>query len=244
MKKVIVCGAGIGGLVSAIRLAEKGFDVEIYEKNLYPGGKMGELRKDGFRFDTGPSVITMPVIFEEFFKDIKRNMDDYFEFDKPEISCRYFWNDGIVFNQYRDEDKLYEELAKVFSETDKAGFLKFLEYGRIFHEIYNDVFGNKEFNIRNYLSKKYIANFTKFISGKSINDVSNKFFRDKKLKQLINRYATFNGSSPFLCPQFFTLIPYVEFKYGTWHVKGGMYKIASALNDICSEYGIKINYGK
>lgn len=243
MKKTVICGAGIGGLVTAIRLADKGMPVEIYEKNFYAGGKMGEFRKDGFRFDTGPSVISMPEIIEELFKDIGREMLDYIEFIKPEVSCKYFWEDGTVYNSYNDKTRLDNELKKLFSENEMRNFSRFLEYGRNFFELYSDIFGKEEFNVRNYLSKKYLANFTKFVSGRSINDVSNKFFRNVKIKQIINRYATFTGSSPYLIPQFFSIIPYAEFEFGTYSVKEGMYGLASALENICKEYGIEINYG-
>lgn len=243
MKKTIICGAGIGGLVTAIRLAEKGIPVEIYEKNFYSGGKMGEFRKNGFRFDTGPSVITIPEIIEDLFKDTGRDMEDYLEFTKPEISCKYFWEDGTMFNSYNDKSTHLNELKKVFSETEMNNFSRFLEYGKNFYELYNDIFGKDEFNVRDYLSKKYLANFTKFVSGRSINDVSNKFFRNVKIKQIINRFATFTGSSPYLIPQFYTIIPYAEFEFGSYSVKGGMYRIASALEKICNEYGIEINYG-
>lgn len=242
MKKAIVCGAGIGGLVSAIRLANKNFEVEIFEKNDYAGGKMGEFRKEGFRFDTGPSVITMPEILREFFSDTGRDIDDYIELIKPDTSCTYYWTDGTVFNCYNDDIKLHKEIADVFTVSEANGFLKFMDYSANFFDIYTEVFGSKDFSIRNYFSKKYLYNITKFISGRSINDVSNKFFRNVKLKQIINRYAAFTGSSPYLCPQFFSIIPYVEFKNSTWYVKGGIYKIASALEKICREYGIKINY--
>lgn len=244
MMKTIICGSGIGGLVTAIRLADKGIPVEIYEKNFYAGGKMGEFRKSGFRFDTGPSVITMPDLIIDLFNDTGRHVEDYLEFIKPEISCRYFWEDGTVFNSFNNKTYCKDELKKVFSESESINFSKFIDYSKNFFELYNDIFGKVEFNIRDYLSKKYLANFTKFVSGRSINDVSNKFFREKKLKQIINRYATFTGSSPYLIPQFFSVIPYVEFEFGSFYLKDGMYSLALALEKICGEYGIEIRYGQ
>lgn len=243
MKKIIVCGAGIGGMVSAIYLANEGYEAEIFEKNLKPGGKMNEFHKDGFRFDTGPSLITMPYVLENFFKDIKRNITDYIELIKLDISCKYFWNEGTVFNSFSEEKLLRTELEKVFGKTEELNYYRYLEYGKLFYELSKENFLNDDFKIRNYFSKDGIKNFTKFISGRSVNDVSNKFFKDKRLKQLMNRYATYNGSTPFLAPQFFSIIPYVENKFGAWHVKGGIYKITKALERICNEYNIIVNYG-
>jgi len=243
MKNIIVCGAGIGGMVTAVYLAHKGFNVEIFEKNLKPGGKMNEFIKDGYRFDTGPSLITMPYVFREFFEEIGRDIKDYFELTELDNSCRYFWNDGTVFNSYCDERKLSGELENVFGVTEKNNFFRYLDYGKIFYDLSEDSFLKDEFKIRNYLSKKGLLNITKFISGRSINDLSNKFFKNKKLKQLMDRFATYNGSTPYLAPQFFSIIPYVEFKFGAWYVKGGIYKIAEALEKLCKEMNVRINYG-
>ncbi len=243
MKKIIICGAGVGGMVSAIYLAHKGYDVEIFEKNLKPGGKMNEFRKDGYRFDTGPSLITMPYVFSDFFKEIGRDMQDYIELTELENACRYFWKDGTVFNSYSDEKKLYTELMNVFGGTEADNFFRYLEYGKIFFELSEESFLKDEFKIRNYLSKKGLLNLSKFISGRSINDLSNKFFKNKKLKQLMDRFATYNGSTPYLAPQFFSIIPYVEFKFGAWFVKGGIFEIAKTLEKLCGEFNVKINYG-
>lgn len=243
MKKIIICGAGIGGMVSAVYLAHKGYEVEIFEKNNKPGGKMNEFRKDGYRFDTGPSLITMPYVFSDFFKEIGRDMPDYFELTELENACRYFWNDGTVFNSYSDIKKLYSELMIVFGETEADNFFRYLDYGKIFFELSEKSFLKDEFKIRNYLSKKGLLNISKFISGRSINDLSNKFFKNKKLKQLMDRFATYNGSTPYLAPQFFSIIPYVEFKFGPWFVKGGIFEIAKSLEKLCGELNVKINYG-
>ncbi|MBK8551466.1 MAG: NAD(P)-binding protein [Ignavibacteria bacterium] len=243
MKKAIVCGAGIGGMVSAIYLSQKGYEVEIFEKNSKPGGKMSELRRDGYRFDTGPSLITLPEILDNFFKDIGRDMKDYFELIELESSAKYFWNDGTVFNSFINESKLNEELDEVFGEKEKDNFFRFLKYGRLFYDLSEDNFLKNEFKIRNYITREGLKNFTKFISGRSMNDVSNKFFKNAKLKQLLDRFATYNGSSPFLAPQFFSIIPYVEYEFGAWFVKGGIYEIANALEKVCSEMNIGINYG-
>lgn len=243
MKKVIVCGAGIGGLSSAILLASKGFEVEIYEKNDNAGGKMNQKFREGYRFDTGPSLISMPYVFEDFFKAIGRDMKDYFELTELEDSCRYFWNDGTVFTSYCEEKRLSEEITRVFGESEKNNFFRYLDYGKIFYELSKDNFLSSEFSIRNYLTLDGLKNFSKFISGRSINDLSNKFFQDERLRQLMNRYATYSGSTPYLMPQFFSIIPYVEFKFGAHYVKGGIYKIANALVKLCEEFKIKINYG-
>ena len=243
MKKIIVCGAGIGGMVSAILLSAKGHEVRNYEKNDEPGGKMGEIRRDGYRFDTGPSLITMPFVFREFFDEIKREMTDYFELTEIDSSCRYFWSDGTVFNSYTDKAKSEEELKNVFGDDTSDSYFRYLEYAKIFYNLSLEDFIGSDINIRNYLSKEGIKNLFRLISGRSVNDLSNKFFKEKKLKQMMDRFATFSGSTPFLAPQFFSVIPYIENEYGAWYVKGGIYKIAEGLRRLCGEFNVEIHYG-
>lgn len=242
MKKTVVCGAGIGGLVSAIYMAHKGHDVSIFEKNSVPGGKMGEYKREGYRFDTGPAILTLPHVFEEFFKSIGRNMNDYFEFVRLDSSCKYFWSDNTVFDSYSDQQKLSKELKNVFGEIEENNYFRYLDYGKLFYDLAENNFLKEEFKIRKYISKRGIKNLTKFISGRSVNDVSNKFFKDRKLKQLMDRFSTYNGSTPFLAPQIFSIIPYIEHKFGTYYVKGGIYEIAMSLEKICKEMNIEINY--
>lgn len=242
MKKAIVCGAGIGGLVSAITLASKGYEVKLFEKNSCAGGKMGELKRSGFRFDTGPSLITMPYVFKDFFGSIGRNLEDYLTFEKLESSCRYFWNDGTVFNWYSDKEKLGREIADVFGKAEAENFFRCLEYGKQFYDLSAQGFLEGEFRLRNFMTSEGLRNASKFISGRSMNDVSNKFFRSPKLRQVFNRFATYNGSSPYLAPQIFSIIPYTEQQFGPWYVKGGIYRIAEALLKICGEEGIEVSF--
>jgi len=244
MNKIIVCGAGIGGMVTAIRLAHMGYEVEIYEKNISAGGKMGEYFESGFRFDTGPSILSMPYVFRDFFNDIGKNIDDYFKLIPLDNSCRYFWKDNTIFNAYTDSESIKEEIISVFGKNEYNGFKDYLEYAEFFFDISEKNILESEFKIKNFLNAKGIKNINKFFSGKSINDLSNKFFTDPKLQQLFDRYSTFNGSSPYLSPQIFSIIPYIEFKFGTCYVDGGIYKIAKALVRLCTEYNIKINYGQ
>jgi phytoene desaturase len=243
MQKTIVAGAGIGGLVSAIYLARAGHDVTVYEKNSIPGGKIDEVFIDGFRFDLGAALLTMPEIFLEFFNDIGEKADDHFKIIRLDKSCKYFWSDGTVFNAYCDKGKLFNELEQVFGEQEKEGFKSFLNYAKLFYDLLRESFLKGEFKLRNYFTARGVLNFTKFISGKSINDLSNKFFKNKKLRQLINRSSIYNGSSPYLSPQLFSIIPFVEYEFGSWYVKGGIYKITETLTALCKKYGVEINTG-
>jgi len=244
MKKVIVCGAGIGGMVSAIQLAHKGYEVSIFEKNNFAGGKLGEFKKDGFRFDTGPSKLIMPYVFTDFFEDTGKEITEYLTMRPLESSCRYFWHDGSAYDNYADAGKKKNELDKIFGETERNNFFRNIDYGKRFYELTKNNFLEEEFKVKNYVSRDTIRNFGKFISGKSMNDIANKFFKDFRLKQMFNSYATYNGSNPYLAPQLFSIIPYIENNYGTWYISGGISQISNAVEKICKELNIDINYGK
>ena len=116
MKKVIVIGSGIAGLAVSIRLASKGYSVKVFEKNDYPGGKLFSFTVDGYRFDGGPPLLTMPEFIRELYEIAGENIEDYFKYSKKEIACKYFWQDGTVFNAYSDREKFLKEVEIKFNE--------------------------------------------------------------------------------------------------------------------------------
>jgi len=240
--KIIISGSGIGGLVSALYLNKYGHDVVIYEKNDFAGGKVNEYKKDGYRFDTGPTLITMPFVLKNFFEDIDENINDYAELNELEKTCRYFWSDGTMFDSYSDTEKLSEEITKRFGNDELNAFKNFLEFSRKLYKISEKYFLTKEFKLRNFINADGIRYFRKFTSKKSLNTRANKFFKDKKLINVINRFATYNGSSPFLTPQLFSIIAYVEYMFKPYYVKSGIKKLADSLVELCNNRGIEINY--
>ena len=115
-EKAAVIGAGIGGLAAAIRLAVKGYETHLFEKNIENGGKIGELRLDGCRFDTGPSLFTLPGLVDELFTLAGEDPRDHFSYMPLDSSCRYFWDDGTLLNAWTDRDRFAEESERVTGE--------------------------------------------------------------------------------------------------------------------------------
>ena len=122
MKKAIIIGAGIGGIASAIRLQNKGYAVQVIEKNEYPGGKLTQFHKDGFRFDAGPSLFTMPNLVTELFEISGRKSSDYFNYEQLEILCNYFYEDGTRISANSDIAVFADEIGK--KTTDSAEQIK------------------------------------------------------------------------------------------------------------------------
>ena len=119
MKNAIVVGAGIAGLASSIRLALKGYCVQVYENNSYPGGKLSAFNLKGYRFDAGPSLFTMPHFVSELFELAGETTEEHFEYSKKAIACNYFWQDGSTFTAYADREKFLNEAEAVFNEPKK-----------------------------------------------------------------------------------------------------------------------------
>ena len=119
-RKAIVIGSGVAGLASAIRLAAQGFEVNVFERNAYPGGKLSFFEKNGFRFDAGPSLFTQPQNLHELFEYAGEKLDDFFQYKQVELSCKYFYENGKQINAWTDENKLASELQTQLGEDPAA----------------------------------------------------------------------------------------------------------------------------
>lgn len=239
MKKVIIIGAGLGGLAAACRLAKSGFSVTVLEKNESVGGKVNSVEASGYKFDTGASLITLPQIFEELFEFCGKRFEDYLTFEKLDPICRYFWSDGTVFDASQNLEKTEEQIAKIAPE-DVGNFRKYTADARAKYEIAWRTFLSKSLNeLPELLTAKNIPDLLKISSLKTLDKHNAKFFKSEKMRQLFNRFATYNGSSPYKVPATFALIPFVEFGFGAWYARGGIYEIPKALEKLASELGVE-----
>ena len=239
-KEVIIIGAGIGGLSAAIRLAKSGFSVTILEKNENVGGKVNFVESNGYKFDTGASLLTMRHVLQELFEFAERRIEDYLTILPLEPICRYFWSDGAKFDASTNLQKTELEIAKL-ELRDVANFRQYLADAKRKYEIAEKTFLAHSLNdLPKLLRPKYLKDLLAISSLKTLDKHNRNYFQSPKLRQLFNRFATYNGSSPFQTPATFALVPYVEFGLGAWYVKGGMYEIPKALEKLAKEFGVKI----
>lgn len=242
-KKVAVIGGGIGGLSAAIRLAHKGFDVELFEKNNSLGGKANLIQEEGFRFDTGPSLVTMPFVIEELFEFTDEKMKDYFTFKQLDLLCRYFYPDGTILNAYHDKEKFYNEIESK-TKDKRENLIKFYSYCSDIYKYTSDTFlFNDNISLKYLFSKsslKALWNIGKIDLYRTMNEAVSSFFTDEKLVQLFNRYATYNGSNPYCIPATFNIITHVENSIGGGYIEGGMYKLITSLEKLAIKKGVKI----
>jgi len=231
--KILVIGAGLGGLAAAIRLARAGHAVEVWEKNGEPGGKLKELRIDSFSWGTGPSLLTMPHVLRELFASAGERMEDHLDLVRLDSACRYFWTDGTII----DED------AAFWSQPEVA---KFLKYARGIYELSGEAYLNhppgdfwRAFTPGNWPKLRHLG---KVATTRTLAAEVERRISDPHLRQIFLRFATYNGSSPYRTPATFNIIPYVEAEFGAWYVRGGMVKIAEALTALAQHNGVTFRF--
>ncbi|MGQ9805888.1 MAG: phytoene desaturase family protein [Chlorobiales bacterium] len=235
-KHIIVIGAGLGGLSAAIRLAHRGFKVSVFEKNATVGGKMQEVVSDnGYRFDTGPTLVTMPFVFEELFQSVGKTMSDYLSLLPLESACKYFFSDGSSFTAYCDLNRLREEIARIFpSETEN--FERYFQYAKKIYDATAENFIYNPLSLSRILKSNPLdlLHIDAFSTAHAAND---RFFKDSRLVQFLDRFPTYVGSSPYLAPATLNVIPFVELAFGGFYVKGGMIELAKAYHKLAEEFG-------
>ena len=238
-QRVVVIGGGIGGLAAAIDLAVAGCDVVLFEATDRVGGKMGEIQSDGFRWDTGPSVITMPDVLTGLLRDSGADPDDYLTLQPVEPITRYFWPDGTVLNISRDLPRTLDGIRDI-SEGDVEGWLGFFAYAARLHRItgptflygpppkVTDLFRMKPRDALNVDGMRTMA------------AAIDSFVASPLLRQLLKRFATYVGGDPFRAPAPLNVIADVEINRGVIYPVGGVYAIAAALERRARELGVSI----
>jgi phytoene desaturase len=239
VKEIIIIGAGLGGLSAACRLAKSGFSVTVLEKNEHVGGKVNFVEANDYKFDTGASLLTMRHVLEDLFEFCGKRVENYLEIVPLEPICRYFWTDGTIFDASQNVEKTESEIAKL-EPKDVENFRKYLADSKQKYEISERTFLAKSLNdLPKLIRPEYLKDLLKISTLKTLDKHNAKYFKSAKLQQLFNRFATYNGSSPYQTPATFALIPYVEFGLGAWYVRGGMYEIPKALEKLARELGVK-----
>ncbi|MCS7010435.1 MAG: phytoene desaturase family protein [Anaerolineales bacterium] len=238
---VIVVGAGIGGLSAAIRLAVTGRRVLVLERNSSVGGKMSEWTEDGFRWDTGPSVVTMRPVFEEFFASLGRRLEAYLDLAPVEPLTRYFYPDGFRLDLSRDLPRTLQQISRL-EPRDVDGYLAFLAYAARLNRLTAPVF---TFGPPPSLtSMAQIAPLDGlWVAGQALRSMDfaiRAHVRSPHLRQLLGRFATYVGSSPYQVSAVLAVIAHVELNEGVWYPRGGVYAIVRALERLAGELGVAI----
>lgn len=236
---ILIVGAGIGGLSAAIRLAAAGRRVIVLEQNPSVGGKMGQVTADGFRWDTGPSVITMRHVFEDLFTAAGRKLDDYLTLLPVDPLTRYFYPDGVVLDASRDLPFMAAQI-EALDPRDVAGYLRYLAYASELHRITGPVFIYGPPPSPLDFARVSVRDMVKVDPLRNMGMAIRSFVRSPHLRQLLGRFATYVGGSPFAAPATLNVIAHVEMTGGVWYPQGGIYAIAAALRRLAEELGVEM----
>lgn len=244
-KKAIIIGAGIAGIATAIRLAVKRYAVEVFEANAYPGGKLSQIDQDGYRFDAGPSLFTMPQYVDELFTLAGKNPADYFQYQKLDVVCKYYYPDGTRLSAFADTQQFAAEITAKTGEP-AVSVVKYLANSADIYNITNHVFLERSLHrLQTFLRWDTLRSAFKFPqidAFRTMHKANEGYFKDPRMVQFFDRYATYNGSNPYQAPATLNVIPHLEHHFGAYFPTGGMYSITQSLVKLAEELGVKFCY--
>lgn len=251
--RIVVIGAGVGGMVAALRLRHAGHDVTVVEQGARIGGKLNVWEPDvpgvgAFRFDTGPHVLTMPWAIDELFTDLGWRMDDFLDLVRVDPICRYRWPDGQTFDAPADPDEAARRIATLFGPSEADGFREFLAYARRVHDGTVDAFLRQDFatavrGIPTPAQWRQLGAFVGLAPWKTLHDRVARHVTHPRLRQLFDLYAFYNGSSPFKASGIFSIIAWVQWGQGTFYLRGGLRTYADALATLAEKTGVDVRLG-
>ncbi len=250
-KKIVIIGSGLGGLAAAGLLAKDGYEVTVLEKNANLGGRAGLWEKDGFKFDLGPSWYLMPDIFEKFFSEMGTTADK--ELDLVRLNPAY----RIFFEAEKDQsgritrpaEKVdisdWQQVRAYFEALEPGAGAKFDEYMRIAEYQYkiavNDFLPLQYNKLSDFLSWRMMTEGRKLHVFENMDRYIKRFFKNPRIKKILEYNLVFLGSSPFNTPALYNIMSYVDFGLGVWYPKGGIYELTKALTRLAEQYGAKIH---
>ncbi|MEM8953321.1 MAG: phytoene desaturase family protein [Verrucomicrobiota bacterium] len=245
--RVAVIGAGLGGMSAAISLRAAGYDVVIFEKNDRLGGKLNIMEKDGFTFDLGPSIFTLPQIFRDLFARAGRKMEDYVELESVTPHWRNFFEDGTVLDLYEEDELFRQEMDKLPGEAEQhwREVQDFLSYCRRQYEILSSGYLEKGIDgLWEFLRHYGLRKIGKEIDYKpTMSEAIEARLSDPKLRSIFEYFIKYVGSSALAAPGYMNMMPIIQFDYGLWYVKGGMYRLAEGLGRLMEEMEIEVHLG-
>ena len=240
-----IIGSGIAGLSAALRLRSLGYEVTVFEAHTGPGGKLDEISQEGYRFDLGPSLFTMPQYIDELFDLFNENPRDHFNYLKKETLCNYFWTDGTRFQTPADKEEFINSFSTSFKENP-AKVRQFIEDNELKYELTAPLFlGRSLHRLKTYLNGitvKAIARIYRLDLFKSLYSTLQSYFKNPKSLQFFSRHATYNGSSPYQTPGIMSLIPHLEMHFGTYYPEGGMRSITESLYQLAIRNGVQFHF--
>lgn len=245
MSRAVVVGGGVGGLAVAVRLACQGHRVTLLEAAEQVGGKLGERVRDGFRFDTGPSLLTMPEVFEELFAQTG-GWPDGLQLERLDPVARYRFADGVGFDAADYPEQLRAQLDAALGAGAGDDWQRLLHRAERIWAASRGPFLESALRGRRDLAALALrrpGDLTTLAPGRSLRDLGRRHLRDPRLQMVLDRYATYSGSDPRRAPAALAAIPWVEQHHGGWYVTGGLRRLGDALLQRALDRGVEVRTG-
>ncbi|WP_329792407.1 phytoene desaturase family protein [Lentzea sp. DG1S-22] len=245
MARVAVIGAGMGGLAAAARLATSGHEVTVFEQAASHGGKLGTVRRDGFTFDTGPSLLTLPHVYRDLFAATGAPLDDVVEIVPVEPTCRYRFPDGSELDMPHAEEDVEAALSDAIGpEAARQWRAVLADADRLWDLVGEPVLQNPLGGVRDLVRRSAsVRDLMAIAPWRTMRGVGERRLTDPRLRMLLDRYATYSGSDPRRTPALMTVVPFIEQRFGGWYVRGGLRRLGDALFDRCAELGVRFRFG-
>jgi phytoene desaturase len=237
-KKIIIIGSGFGGIASALRMRAKGYQVTLLEKHPDLGGRARVFKKDGFTYDGGPTVITAPYLFEELFTLFDKKISNYVKIIPLDLWYRFIFEDKTSFDYTGNEKDMEKEIQK-FSKDDVHGYKKLVSFTeKIFDKGFTEL-STKPFNDVKFMLKQIPA-LLKLKSYQSVYKLVSSYISNEKLKRVFSMHPLLVGGNPFTTTSIYTLILFLEKKWGIHYSMGGTGSLVNALEKLMKEERIEI----
>lgn len=245
MAKVAVIGAGMGGMATAARLATLGHDVTVYEQYRSPGGKNAGLHRDGFRFDLGPSTLTLPAVYRDLFLKTGRSLEDEVDLQEVDPAFGYHFADGSsVTVPGAGVGACAQAMQDAFGGDAAAQWRALLRRaGDIWALTRSEVLGRSLNGYTDLMPLASPRSLRTVAPWQTLRGVGDATLNDPRLRMILDRYATYTGSDPRRCPAALATIPFVEQTFGVWHIGGGVHTLADALYQRCLQRGAQFEFG-
>jgi phytoene desaturase len=239
---VVVVGAGLAGLSAALRLAGAGRKVTVLERESVPGGRNGLLKKDGYSFDTGPSVLTMPSLINDAFNCVGEDMKDWLELTPLTPLYRAFYADGSQLDVHADTNEMEAEIAKHISSTEAAGYRRYVEFVTKLYKYEMNDFIDRNIDSPLNLLTPNLARLIALGGFRRLSPKVNQFMKDPRLQKVYSFQAMYAGVSPQQALAIYAVIAYMDSVNGVFFPKGGMHAVPRALAAAAQKYGVVFKY--
>ena len=237
---VAVVGAGLGGLSAAISLAQEGYDVSVYERNSKIGGKLNYLEAEGYSFDLGPSILTLPGIFARLFQRSGKDMADYISISRVRPHWRNFFEDGTVIDLLPEAEPMARQARK--AGEDPKALKAFLEYSADLYDLIDRGYFQQGLDTARDFRKFYgLGAFPRFDLLRSMHQGVKRHLRSPYLRDIFDFFIKYVGSSALRAPAFMNCLPTIQFRHDLWYADGGMYNIARGLGRLMEELNIQVH---